>query len=83
MAQIMSLGQLKFNMHINNGIDYISTKTCGNKSNCDTVPTISVKVAKRKSPKKVSKLVFKVTEQKPTQPRVKFQQKEMGHKMAS
>jgi hypothetical protein len=24
-----------------------------------------------------------VTEQKPTQPRVKFQQKEMGHKMAS
>jgi len=75
----MSLGQLKLKMHINIKIDYTSTKTFGNKSNYNTVPSISVEVAKRKSSKKVVKLVIKVTEQKPTQPTVKFQQKETRH----
>jgi hypothetical protein len=57
-------------MHINIEIDYTTTKTFGNKSNYDTVPLISVKVAKSKSSTKVAKLVIKVTEQEPTQPRV-------------
>lgn len=75
----MSLGQLKFKMHINIEIAYTSTKTFGNKSNYDTVPSISVKVAKSKSSKKVVKLVIKATVQKPTQPTVKFQQRETRH----
>jgi hypothetical protein len=48
----MSLGQLKFKMYINTETDYASTKACGNKSHYDTVPLISVTVAKSKSSKK-------------------------------
>ena len=70
---------MKLKMHINIEIDYTSTKTFGNKSNYDTVPSMSVKVAKSKSCKKIVKLVIKVTEQNPTQPTVKFQQKETRH----